>query len=182
MYRDVSRLLTVGQITGWKFDELDVLIQQGLCEALYAADRIKDVVECFRRMLDEFGEKMNPHDEHLKWALGEWSHNTSPSLHKHFSSDFRQRSANRLEHLADAATDAQRYDEAISHYTIALSLDPPSTQGILTKRTKAFVAIGSWKLALDDVNQVRPLFPMYVRFADPSSSGGYKDLNVSCRM
>ena len=111
-----------------------------------------------------------------------WPHNSHRNLHKHFSSDLKQRSANRLEHLADAAADAQRYDEAISHYNIALSLNPPSTQGILTKRTKAFVAIGSWKRALDDVNEVRPLYPMHLHIADPLSSGGYKDLNVSCRM
>ena len=51
--------------------------------------------------------------------------------------------------------DAQRYDEAISYYSTALSLNPPSPQGILIKRSKARVATRSWKQAVDDANQVR---------------------------
>ena len=66
---------------------------------------------------------------------------------------FRQRSSAKLEHLGDAATDAQRYDKAVSHYSFALSLDSPS--GVLIKRSKAYLGIGSWERALDDANQVR---------------------------
>ena len=51
-----------------------------------------------------------------------------------FLSGFCQRSSKKLGHLGDTAADAQRYDEAISHYTTALSLNPPSPQGILIKR------------------------------------------------
>ena len=51
--------------------------------------------------------------------------------------------------------DAQRYNEAIARYSAALSLNSPSPQGILIKRSKAHVAIGSWKQAVDDANQVR---------------------------
>jgi len=56
--------------------------------------------------------------------------------------------------------DGRRHDEAISYYTTALSLDPPSSQGILIKRGKAFLATGSWKQALDDANQVHQFFLM----------------------
>ena len=71
-----------------------------------------------------------------------------------FLSDFKHRSSMELENLGDIAVDAQRYDEAISRYTSALSLNHPSAQGILIRRSKAFLAIGSWKQALDDANQV----------------------------
>ena len=54
--------------------------------------------------------------------------------------------------------DAQRYNEAISHYSTALSLNLPSPQGILAKRSKALLATGSWKQALDDANQVHHFF------------------------
>jgi tetratricopeptide (TPR) repeat protein len=50
--------------------------------------------------------------------------------------------------------DAQRYDVAISHYSLALSLDPPSPQSILIKRGEARLETGSWKQAVDDANQV----------------------------
>ena len=69
-------------------------------------------------------------------------------------SDFRQRAAEKQEDLGDTAATAQRYDEAISLYTTALSLKPRSPQGILVKRSKMYMAVGSWEQALDDANQV----------------------------
>ena len=68
--------------------------------------------------------------------------------------DFRQRSSNTLEHLGDISVDAQQFGEAISHYTVALSLNLPSSQNILIKRSKASLARGSRSQALDDANQV----------------------------
>ena len=76
-----------------------------------------------------------------------------------------------MERLGDTAVDSQRYDEAISHYLTALSLDLPSPQSILTKRSKACLATGSWKQALDDANEVRHLCLVEVNLADPSLSG-----------
>ena len=69
-------------------------------------------------------------------------------------SDFRLRAAEQLEDLGNIAATAQRYDEAISRYTTALSLKPRSPQGILVKRSKMYMAVGSWELALDDANEV----------------------------
>ena len=54
--------------------------------------------------------------------------------------------------------DDQRYDEAISNYSVTLSLNTPSPEGILIKRGKAHMATGSWKQALDDANQVHPSY------------------------
>ena len=63
--------------------------------------------------------------------------------------------------------DAQRYNEAISHYSTALSLNFSSPQGSLVKRSKARVATGSWKQALDDANQVHRFRLMDVPLVDP---------------
>ena len=68
-------------------------------------------------------------------------------------SDFKQHAAEKPEELGDAAA-AQRYNEAISLYTTALSLKPRFPQGILVKRSKMYMAVGSWEQALDDANQV----------------------------
>lgn len=81
----------------------------------------------------------------------------SPPMY-HFPLEFRKRSFNKLEHLGDTASDIRQYDEAISNYTSALALNFPSPQSILIKRSKAFIATGSWKEALDDANQVRHFF------------------------
>ena len=70
-------------------------------------------------------------------------------------SDFRQRAADKPEDLGDAAAATRRYDKAISLYTTALSLRPHSPQGILMKRSKVYMTVGSWERALDDANQVR---------------------------
>ncbi|KAF8122246.1 hypothetical protein EV363DRAFT_1301321 [Boletus edulis] len=144
-------LLMISLIFGWQFDNIDMTIRQRLCEALYAAGRTKDAVECFRSsfMTSELGGETNLHRHCLEWDLR-----------------FRQRCSKKLEHLGDTAVDARRHDEAVSNYTTALSLDPPSTQGIFIKRSKAYLETGSWKQALDDANQLITL--------DPSSPWGYE--------
>jgi hypothetical protein len=76
----------------------------------------------------------------------------------HFLSDFRRRSLKKLEHLGDKAVDAQRYHEAISYYSTSLSINSPAPQGILLKRSKARLAAGSWKQAVDDANEVPYIF------------------------
>ena len=69
-------------------------------------------------------------------------------------SDFGQRAAEKPEDLGDAAAAAQRYDEAISLYTTALTLKPRSPQSILVKRSMMYMAVGSWEQAVDNANQV----------------------------
>jgi tetratricopeptide (TPR) repeat protein len=100
-----------------------------------------------------------------------------------FLSGFRRRSLKKLEHLGDAAVDAQRYHEAISYYSTSLSLNSPSPQGILIKRSKARMATGSWKQAVDDANQVHRFTPrrpvLFTRrhqviTLDPLSPWGYE--------
>ena len=48
----------------------------------------------------------------------------------------------------------KHYNEAVSQYTAALSLDPTSPQGLLVKRSKAHANKGEWKDALNDANEV----------------------------
>ena len=54
--------------------------------------------------------------------------------------------------------EAQRYNEGIFYYTAALSLLPSSPQIILVQRSRAFVASGLVREALDDANQVRHVY------------------------
>ncbi|KAF8436056.1 hypothetical protein L210DRAFT_3550116 [Boletus edulis BED1] len=137
-------LFAISLITGWKFDNLGITIRQRLCEALYAAGRTNDAANCFHDLKTELGG----HDDHLEWAHAFGQH------------------SKKLEHLGDTAADALRHDEAISHYTAALYLVSSSPQVILIKRSKAWLATGSWKQALDDANEGIAL--------DPSSPWGYE--------
>ena len=54
---------------------------------------------------------------------------------------------------------ARQYDEAVSWYSTALSLDPPTSPMLLAKRSKARAGMGSWQDALNDANEVLHLFP-----------------------
>ena len=68
--------------------------------------------------------------------------------------DFKKRCAERLRRLGDVAVETQRHDDAITHYSVALSLNPAVRKDILIKRSKLYVAKGLWENAMDDTNQV----------------------------
>ena len=77
-----------------------------------------------------------------------------PRHHYQWLSDFNFRCCGKLEGLGDGATNAKQYDKAISQYTAALSLDPPSPHDLLVKRSKAHAEKGNWNDALNDANEV----------------------------
>ena len=56
--------------------------------------------------------------------------------------------------------DAQQYDNAITRYSAALSVDPAVPQDVLIKRSKVYMTMGLWEDALDDANQVRHFCPV----------------------
>lgn len=62
-----------------------------------------------------------------------------------------------VEALGDAAINSGEYDNAISRYTSALSLNPSNPIDVLVKRSKARASKGSWADALADATEVRPL-------------------------
>ena len=72
----------------------------------------------------------------------------------HILPAFKYRCRTKLEDLGDSAVNSSQYDEAISQYTAALSLDPSSLQDLLVKRSKARANKGEWKDALNDANEV----------------------------
>lgn len=72
--------------------------------------------------------------------------------------DFELQCRGKLEGLGDLAMNTQHYDEAISHYSVALALNPTSPQALLIRRSKARAMMGIWEGALDDANEVWILF------------------------
>ena len=59
---------------------------------------------------------------------------TSPGLIQR-SPSFRDSCVEKLEELGDTAGDSKKHDEAIGHYSNALSLDPTNLNDILLKRS-----------------------------------------------
>ena len=60
---------------------------------------------------------------------------------------------------------AELFDQAISEYSSALSLDF-TTPGLFIKRSETYAALGSWKDALDDANKVSSVGPYELILAD----------------
>ena len=57
----------------------------------------------------------------------------------------------------------RQYDEAVSQYSAALSLGPPTSQVLLAKRSKARGRMGSWQEVLNDANEVLHFYPVQGR-------------------
>jgi len=78
------------QISGWKFDNLDITIRQRLSEALYTAGHIKEAGESLLNIVDTVGEEVYVARPITTWLLGE-SCFTRPSVMR---SKFHQFSPN----------------------------------------------------------------------------------------
>ncbi|KAG9310380.1 hypothetical protein JVU11DRAFT_9515 [Chiua virens] len=130
------------------------MVYQALCEHLDTMNQITDAINCFRQMTSQIVHN-------LEGRQAEWIFN------------FRSRCCRKLEALGDAAMTVQQYAEAISQYSMALSLEPPTLLPLLEKRSEAYAARGMWDDALNDANQVITL--------DPSLPFGYeKKYNALC--
>ena len=149
-------------------------IYRVICERLAMVDHMTDAGECFRQMVDELAEQTNAHDEQAEWVLGERSRILC-RCHCYMTLvlDFKRHCLTKLEGLGDTAMSAEQYDDAISQYSAALSLDPAAPQGLLIKRSKAYIARGWWEDALNDANMVRPLNSRRSALIDTSSLGDH---------
>ena len=67
---------------------------------------------------------------------------------------FISQCCDKLEDLGDNAMDAKEYDKANLQYTVALSLNPATTQHLLFQRSRARAGKGLWEDALGDANEV----------------------------
>ena len=84
-------------------------------------------------------------------------------------SEFKCHCCETLEALGDTAMNTRHYDEAISQYSTALSLDPVAPQGFFIKRSKAYIARGLLEAALNDANKVCSFVPHILVLAAISS-------------
>ena len=147
--------MTCGPDTlGSEFTAPRFIIYRAICERLEMIDRVLDASNCFHQMVSELEGQTNTHDEQAKWVLGELRTLCRRYWCDCCLLDFRLRCHEKHECLGDVAADAQRLDEAITHYSAAMSLDISSPQGILIKRSKACMAKGLWEDALHDAKQV----------------------------
>ena len=104
---------------------------------------------CFHQISSELAQD----GEQANWTRGECSR---ASPRHHFDqrlSDFKSRCHGKLEDLGDSAANAKQYDEAVSQYTAALSLDLARPQGLLIKRSNAWMGKDAREDAVNDVKE-----------------------------
>ena len=58
------------QVTGWKFDNLDIIIRQRLCEALYASGHAKRAGESLLEMTRLFNQEIYSSRDITRWISG----------------------------------------------------------------------------------------------------------------
>ena len=56
IFQRIEMTYSPGQISGWRLDDFDITIRQRLCEALYAAGRIKEAGESLLNIVNTVGE------------------------------------------------------------------------------------------------------------------------------
>ena len=57
-------------MSGWKFDELDMMIRQRLCDALLAAGRTKEAGEALLNIINFFDETIYMAEPIVTWLTG----------------------------------------------------------------------------------------------------------------
>ena len=124
-----------------------------MCEHLEVTSYLADAVSCFHQMYSELEQRTD--SKQRSWALGGGSRVQYRRRLTDFPlSGFKSRCSGKSEDLGDIAMNNTEYDEAISQYTTALSLDPATKQVLLVKRSMARVRKGGWGAALEDANEV----------------------------
>ncbi|KAI9456188.1 WD40-repeat-containing domain protein [Boletus coccyginus] len=105
--------------TATKFKVPRFIVYRVICNSLERDGRLVEAVECFQQMQSELPEDAGVRDEREKWEL-----------------DFKARCMKALEKNGDVAMDSASYEDAVTHYSTALFLDPLSAV-LLTKQSKA---------------------------------------------
>ncbi|KAI6022110.1 hypothetical protein EDC04DRAFT_2607015 [Pisolithus marmoratus] len=139
-HKQCPPLQTISLIFGWNFNGLAILAQQGLCETLYAE-------ECTTKAVEILLDIIRTPEEEIQGS-------------KDWIDDFSKKCATTLERVGDEAFRSIKHDDAITQYTAALSLNPPSRVGLLIKRSRALAAKGLWKDALQDAGEAVEVDPI----------------------
>ncbi|KAI9571749.1 hypothetical protein HD554DRAFT_1817876 [Boletus coccyginus] len=147
-----------------KFKVPKFVVYRDICDILERGGRLTEAVECFRRMENELPEDAGVRDERMEWEL-----------------DFKARCTKALEQNGDVAMGSASYEDAVAHYSTALSLSPLSAD-LLAKRNKARVGNGSCEDSLQDANAAIKLDPSSLfghekRHAAPLGAHRYDEAN-----
>ncbi|KAI5996844.1 hypothetical protein F5J12DRAFT_346351 [Pisolithus orientalis] len=142
MDKECPPLVTISLMFGWSFDGLDAVARQRLCETLYAEKCVAEAVEILLDIIGTSDKEIREGKANVGWV-----------------EDFTKKCAATLEHIGDEAFGSAQHDDAITQYSAALSLKPPSPAGLFLKRSRTRAAKGLWENALQDANEAVKVDP-----------------------
>ncbi|KAG8217956.1 hypothetical protein J3R82DRAFT_6127 [Butyriboletus roseoflavus] len=171
----------IGIIPSDQFEIPNLAIYRAICNVLEEVGRIAEAVKCFQQLQSELGEDMGHRNVQAQCERDDGSQpqrndatgsvhttmnileqETEPIDEPEWVADFKARCFETSKQCGDDAMHTALYKDADVHYTTALSLEPSSTD-LLTKRSEARAAIGSWQDSLKDADAAIKLDPSYPR-------------------
>ncbi|KAF8548319.1 hypothetical protein OG21DRAFT_1489483 [Imleria badia] len=130
-------LSAISLISGWKFDGVDITIQQHMCDAFYAAGRTQDASESLLKMVNTLDDAVYMSGPIIKWVSGEFMFNPF---------DYRAFEPLRIDcthrYLSAPECDSEMISNSAQHREM-LSLTP-----LLREWAKTTLAVSEWKDAL----------------------------------
>ena len=146
------------QISGWKFDGLDIMVRQRLCEALYAAGRTKDAGESLLNLVSAIDEDVEPRWAFItEWVSGESIVFLMFFVHRIFSADFTCR------YFSTPESNATRHDNPS---VPPAPFNSPTSTALLRLWARATLPSCSWKNALVTASDVSNSFCCDVLWPD----------------
>ena len=144
---------------------LSVHRQKYICESLYADGRVTDAAQSLLEIMRTATDDVKADATVMDWISGEFRHYGPDEAVQSLLSVFRCKCIVALESIGDEASKAQNRDEGLGAYSIALSLSPPSSNGLLSKWARLMLLHGSPNETLDAATKV--CFTNHILITDP---------------
>ena len=133
---------------------LSVHRQKYICESLYADGRVTDASESLLEIMRTATDDVKADTMVTDWISGEFRLYGPDEGVQSLLSVFRRRCVAALESIGDEVSKVENRDEGLRAYSIALSLGPPSQNGLLLKWARLMLLHGSPNETLDAATKV----------------------------
>ena len=133
---------------------LSVHRQKYICESLYADNRFMDAARSLLEIMRMAIGDVRADTTVMDWISGEFRLHGPDEAVQFLLSVFRHKCVVALESIGDKALKVENHDKGLRAYSIALSLSPPSPDGLLFKWVRLTLLHGSPNEALEAATEV----------------------------
>ena len=128
--------------------------QKCICESLYVDGHVTDASQGLLEIIRTATDDVKADTTVMDWISGEFRLYVPDEAVQSLLSVFRRQCVVALESIGDKASGVEDRDGALRAYSIALSLGPPSPNGLLFKWTGLMLLDGSPNETLDAATKV----------------------------